>query len=129
MGERDTEEDSSREGLNSRMNGPGDSSEKGDSENFSSSNTLERKHSRPLVRRASEQDLRGLESGKKLINLAKAESREIYRRPSDLDHNLSESSLQDSEELEGKYSETFQGESEQLKNTDSREQDSQGVPK
>ncbi|XP_049623951.1 outer dynein arm-docking complex subunit 4 [Suncus etruscus] len=129
LGERDTVEDSSREGLNSRMNGPGDSSEKDDSENFSSSNTLERKHSRPLVRRASEQDLRGLESGKKLINLGKVESREIYRRPSNLDHNLSESSLQDSEELEGKDSEIFQGESEQLRNTDSREQESQELPK
>ncbi|XP_047614147.1 outer dynein arm-docking complex subunit 4 isoform X1 [Phacochoerus africanus] len=62
------------------------------------------------------------EAGRTLSELKRGETREIYRRPSDLDQNLSEElSTREPEVLEKKLSETGRGESERLEKTESEE--------
>lgn len=118
--EKDTSEDLSQEELHKGMNRARESRGREEPETSSSSQTADTKDledtvgRRPGQRRWEESDTRG-------IALSKAESREIYRRPSELDQNLSESSPRDSEELEGNYSETSQRRLGDPWSTDSRQ--------
>ncbi|XP_066111518.1 outer dynein arm-docking complex subunit 4 isoform X2 [Saccopteryx bilineata] len=110
-GEKDTEDELSNEALTGTARGP---------ENISSSSRTElratgRDTGEAAKKLSGELDVRLGEAGGEILGVSKKESREIYRRPSDLDQKLSEELIErQSDEEEERLPEAGRREVEEL---------------